>query len=358
MIYEKFLKPLLFKLDPETAHELACSFLPALAATIPTEHNPFIYKSPRLKTNLLGMTLDSPLGLAAGFDKNARYINALAKLGFSFLEIGSVQTVATRGSPRPRLFRLPEDQALINRLGLNGEGAQAVAQRLADHNCPLPIGINISKTNNVNLKGDAAIEDVLHSFKTLCQLPVAYITINISCPNTEEGRLQETKESSLVLEEIQKINDRQLPVLVKLSPDSPDHMLDDIVHSAIKTGIKGYVCGNTTIRRDILHTASSTVSSIGAGGVSGRPLKPLALELTRKVCRLKSPEQIVIGVGGILSGQDILDFLSTGAVAVQAYTGFVYRGPTFCKQACRELDDLLADSQLSVSGLTARFVDI
>ena len=346
MIYNRILKPLLFTLDPEQAHQLVCALLPVFVGVIPTNFNPFIYKSPRLKTNFLGKSLDSPLGLAAGFDKNGKYINALAKLGFSFLEVGSVQAIATGGNPRPRLFRLLEDQALINRLGLNGEGADAVAQRLADFKCPVPVGINISKTNDPRLVGDAAIEDVLYSFKVLAPLPIAYITINVSCPNTEQGRLQEAKESAQILEEVQKVNIRRLPILVKLSPDAPEGMLELIIGSAIKNGINGYVCGNTTVRRDILTTAPDTVSRIGAGGVSGRPLKALALELIRRVCRLKDPQQTVVGVGGVLNGQDVLDFLSAGATVVQAYTGFVYRGPTFCKQVCRELDDRLSKQAL------------
>jgi dihydroorotate dehydrogenase len=358
LLYDKLLKPLLFSLDPETAHELVCSFLPAFTAAISNEHNPFVYKSPRLKTNLLGLTLNSPLGLAAGFDKNGIYTHALAKLGFSFIEIGSVQAVATDGNPRPRLFRLPEDHALINRLGLNGQGAEAVVQRLISTDCPVPLGINISKTNDAKLIGDAAVEDVLHTFRALLPLPVAYITINISCPNTEEGRLQEIKESTMVLEEVQKINTRQLPVLVKLSPDSPNDMLEALVGSSIKNGIKGYICGNTTVRRDILRTAPNVVSNIGSGGVSGRPLKALILELIRKVRKLKAPEQIIIGVGGVFSGHDVLDFLNSGAAAVQAYTGFVYKGPTFCKNVCQELDSLLASRELSVSSLTSSVLGI
>jgi dihydroorotate dehydrogenase len=342
MIYERLLKPLLFTLDPEIAHGLICSLLPVLASTISQQNNPFSYKSPRLKTKLLGLELDTPLGLAAGFDKNGRYINSLAKLGFSFLEIGSVQAVATKGNPRPRLFRLPSDQALINRLGLNGEGVEAVVDHLSKNNWPIPIGINISKTNDVKLVGDAAVEDVLQTFRKICHLPAAYITINISCPNTEEGQLQEVRESTLVLEEVQKINAARHPILVKLSPDSPDQMLETIAESATKTGVAGYVCGNTTIARNILHTSPDVLSRIGTGGVSGRPLKALAIELVHRVRRLKTPNQIIIGVGGVMNGQDVFDFLNAGAIAVESYTGFVYRGPAFCMQVCRELDDLLA----------------
>lgn len=351
MIYEKLLRPLLFSLDAETAHNLACAALPLMAVCIPSKHNPFLYTSPRLRTTFLSMPLNSPLGLAAGFDKNGKYVTALTKLGFSFLEIGSVQALPTLGNPRPRLFRLPQDQALINRLGLNGEGADVISRRLTDLACVIPVGINIAKTNDASIVGDAAIQDILYSFKKVSRLPIAYVTINVSCPNTEKGRLQEAGETTQVLEEVAKLNTRKLPILVKLSPDSPEDMLEIIVDSAIKNSVSGFVCGNTTIKRNMLTTPQTLVTRMGNGGISGCPLKSLAIELVRKVCRLKSPNQIVVGVGGIMSGQDIYDFLKAGATTVQAYTGFVYRGPAFCKQVCFELDELLKRDGVRVQEL-------
>jgi len=349
LIYETILRPLLFQLDSEAAHHLAHR-----AATIATPllsglSGCFTYPGNDLKVSAHGLDFSNPVGLAAGFDKNGRLLSVLKHLGFGFVEIGSITARPSSGNPRPRLFRLPADQALINRLGLNGDGAEAVAERLKKSAFELPVGINIAKTNDPSITGDAAIADILFSFSQVKDLPVSFITINASCPNTKEGQLAEKHNLTVIFEEIQKNNSRNLPVFVKLSPDSTQQLIEDIVLGAVTFGLAGFVCGNTTTSRNDLATSATIIDNYGAGGLSGAPLKPLALDLCRKVFALKSANQVIIGVGGVSSGQDAYDFIKAGANAVEMYTGLVYHGPTLPKQINQELSRLLKRDGLTLS---------
>lgn len=299
------------------------------------------YSSPALETNLFGTTVANPIGLAAGFDKNGRLVSMLSHLGFGFAEVGSVTAQPARGNPRPRLFRLPDDEALINRLGLNGEGAEAVAERLSAAKLSLPIGINIAKTNHPDIVGERAVEDVVQSFKKVRNLPVMYVAFNASCPNTHDGCVQEREELRRIFFEVQEMNqERKLPILVKVSPDSSEQLIDDIVAVSIEFGLAGFVCGNTTTTRHNLKTPAAQLERSGKGGLSGKPLHSLAVAACRAVNKRKLETQQIIGVGGVSCGGDVVDFFEAGASAVQLYTALVYEGPRAVGKMARELDSM------------------
>lgn len=359
LLYENLIRPILFSLDPESVHYFAAAsllngkmFLPAMNLT---------YRKDDLQTDLFGSTLANPIGLAAGFDKNGVLAPVLGMLGFAYAEIGSVCGRPHGGNLRPRLFRLPEDKALINRLGLNGLGAEVVATNLqrffadSSHAKPdsiLPIGINIAKTNDARLVGDEAVQDMVYSFERLKDLPAKYFTINTSCPNTDEGCLKESEFLEKTLARIVESNSKNVPVLVKLSPDSTDEFNEELVRLATQHKVAGFVCGNTTLRRDVLRATDPTrFEAIGNGGLSGKPLKALNLALTAKVARLKKADQIIIGVGGIECGEDVFDYIKAGAHLVQIYTGFVYRGPGAVKRISEELSEILKSKGITLQQL-------
>lgn len=344
--YESYLRPLLFSIGPEDAHNLIHLCLKMFGSVLPSL--PYRYEGTDLQVELAGQTLANPIGLAAGFDKNAHLVGLLGDLGFGFAEIGSVTARATQGNPKPRLFRLSEDRALINRMGLNGEGAASISQRLANSRWSLPVGINIAKTHDPLIAGDAAVEDILVSFNSIKGMKATYVALNASCPNTREGCLQEKALLHKMLSEMQRANTSNLPLFIKVSPDSSDELLHDILEIGHSLRLAGYVCGNTTTSRDGLRTGSSQVSEIGNGGLSGPPLKPKALEVCRKIARQKGENQQIIAVGGIETGDDAYTFIKSGATAIEVYTALVYRGPSTAKQICQELSTLLQRDGLTL----------
>jgi dihydroorotate dehydrogenase len=353
ILYESLIRSILFALEPELVHQLAASGLGAAAPLLSLL--PFTYRKDDLKTDFFGSPIVNPVGLAAGFDKNARLLPVLGNLGFGFAEIGSVCARPHGGNLRPRLFRLPVDHALVNRMGLNGLGAEVVAARIgAATRVSLPFGVNIAKTNDPGLTGELAVKDIVYSFERLSELPVKFVTLNCSCPNTAEGCLQESRLIAEVLERIASLNSKAVPLLVKLSPDSSEEFIADVVRLSSLHKVSGFVCGNTTLKRDGLASDAARLAQIGAGGLSGRPLKPLNLALTRQVARLKRPGQIIIGVGGIESGEDVFDYLSAGAQLVQIYTGFIYRGPAAVKQICLELSGILKSKGMTMAEILER----
>ncbi len=336
-IYSQYLRNLLFSLDPECAHELVCGLLANfgfLAGAFSLS-----YKRDDLACNLFGHKLNNPIGLAAGFDKNGHLPYMLSHLGFGFAEIGSITGYANKGNAKPRIFRLPEYKALINRIGLANDGADIIAKRLEDSTFSLPIGINIAKTNDKSIVGKMAIKDVLYSFDKIKNLPIAYVAINASCPNTQEGIIEATKELEEILYGISLSNSRQLPILLKLSPDSSYDVLQKLVDSSLKYRVSGYICGNTSKTR--IGLPANQINKIGQGGLSGQPLKPLALDLCRKVNKLKDANQIIIGLGGISTGADAFDFIAAGASFVQIYTSIIYEGPNIVHKINEELSEIL-----------------
>ena len=349
-MYES-LRPLLFRLDAERAHNLA-----SLAARTGQRlaggflEGRFAYASPRLHTTVLGIPFENPLGIAAGFDKNARLIRFWHQVGCGFAEVGSVTAKRSRGNPRPRAFRVVEDAALINRMGLNNQGAHRIARRLAKgapH--PLPVGVSLAKTHDPAIHGSEAVEDFAASFSA-CAPWAAFVVLNLSCPNTREGR---TFEDPNALDELLGVVMALrtelrpgLPVLLKLSPPVTDSVVldsevDEIVAVARARGADGFVASNTDPSRDLLQAPGDLLRSIGPGGVSGAPLKKRSTELVRYLYRKTEGKMPIIGVGGVGSAEDAYAKIRAGASLVQLYTALVYRGPGLFREIKRGLDALL-----------------
>lgn len=334
-------KPLLFALSPEKAHRITFLFLDIAAAFPATRwlmERLFCVKEKGLAREVIGLTFPNPVGLAAGFDKDGKHIKGLACLGFGFIEVGTVTPIPQEGNPRPRLFRLPADRALINRMGFNNEGLDALAARLEQlrkRGLPegLIIGGNIGK--NKATPNEAADEDYLVCFSTLFPW-VDYFVVNVSSPNTPGLRaLQEKEPLMRLLNLLQTRNNAQSkpkPILLKIAPDLTDDQLDDIASIVQGTGIAGIIATNTTISREGLRTAVSAVEEMGMGGLSGVPVRARATAVIRYLRQKLGSEIAIIGVGGIDSAASAWEKLDAGADLVQVYTGLVYEGPGLVKR--------------------------
>lgn len=346
-IYKSIIRPALFKLPAETVHELGIEALRlGLAGSV--EPAPQAYdKFGAIER--FGLTFANPLGIAAGFDKNAMVVNQLQRLGFGFVEVGTVTYQSQPGNPKPRMFRLPADNALINRLGFNNDGAVKVAGRLKSlkRNCVL--GVNIGK--NKDVPNDEATENYLRCFDLIYEY-ADYVAVNISSPNTPHLRELQKSESLIeLLGALQKRN-RELsgdsaikPLLVKIAPDLTDAEIESIVDIALSYELAGIIATNTTIAREALKTKD--VVGIGAGGLSGRPLTKRSTEVVSRIFRYSKGKIPIIGVGGIFNAQDAFDKIAAGASLIQAYTGFVYGGPRFARDLNTGLAEILADRGFS-----------
>ncbi|UOQ73865.1 quinone-dependent dihydroorotate dehydrogenase [Hymenobacter cellulosilyticus] len=335
-MYKALLKPLLFQLDAEQAHHFVFNNLKRsyrLPGTPALLRSLYDFEHPALGREVFGLTFRNPVGLAAGFDKNAELTDELAALGFGFVEIGTVTPRAQPGNPTPRLFRLQQDGALINRMGFNNEGAAAAAQRLRQRRSGIIIGGNIGK--NKDTPNEQAAADYIASFETLFDT-VDYFVVNVSSPNTPNLRqLQEKEPLIRLLQQVQEVNlakAKPKPLLLKIAPDLTDGQLNDILTIAAETKLSGLVATNTTIARDELRTSATQLTSIGAGGLSGRPLRQRATDVIRYLHRHSEGALPIIGVGGIASAADALEKLQAGATLVQLYTGFIYEGPALVKR--------------------------
>lgn len=350
MLYELLVKPFFFCLQPERAHNLAASGLSrgVFAPFLSMNRLVHGYRSARLKTDLCGIPLENPVGLAAGFDKNAEMFPNLHHLGFGYVEIGTVTKHAQAGNPKPRIFRLPQDQGLINRLGFNNHGADAIAARVASGDTPIPLGGNIGKSKITPL--EEAVDDYAYTFQKLKPY-VDYFVVNVSSPNTPNLRkLQAREPLEQLLTHLQSLNvNPTLPLLLKIAPDLNEDQLDEIVDVVTAAKIDGVIATNTTIGREGLTTPAQEVEAIGAGGLSGKPVTALSTQIIAAL-RRKLPAQIpIVGVGGIFTGADAYDKILHGANCVQIYTGFIYRGQNAVFSINRELDRLLeADGYSSV----------
>lgn len=292
----------------------------------------FNYQNPKLERELFGLKFKNPVGLAAGFDKDARWIDQLSNFGFGFIEIGTLTPKAQSGNPKPRLFRLPQDQALINRMGFNNRGAEDAIQRLKKRKSNLIIGGNIGK--NTATPNDQALEDYLINFETLHDY-VDYFVVNVSCPNVKDlTKLQDTPFLLKLLGELKKRNAlkaKPKPILLKIAPDLNNSQLDEVIFIQKETKIDGIIACNTTTARDPLSTDPKKLKSIGNGGLSGKPLKNRSTEVIRYLAQKSNKAFPIIGVGGIHSKEDALEKLEAGADLLQIYTGFIYTGPQLIK---------------------------
>jgi dihydroorotate dehydrogenase len=348
MLYRSLLRPILFRLPPETAHELALRSL-ALAPNLVKR-----VLAPRWNKNSLGLkrfglTFANPIGLAAGFDKDGIALQSLAALGFGFIEAGTVTYHPQPGNPRPRLFRLPEDQALINRAGFNNQGAVAFARRVSRNQPDCVLGISIGKSKKVPIED--AVEDYLKSFDSV--YPVAdYVAVNVSSPNTPGLRdLQRADQLEALLQALQKRSqqlrtqhsrDRAMPLLVKISPDLQPQELAAIVNVAERTEVAGLIATNTTTSRTGLRTSEVQVASCGEGGLSGLPLQQRSTDMISTLYHLTHGSMPLIGVGGVFTAEDAWEKICAGASLVQLYTGFIYLGPGIVRDINEGLEKILA----------------
>jgi len=336
-VYKLIFKPFAFLFSPERAHHLTLVGLKMILA-IPIISNIFrsfyTVEDERLHRNIFGLEFKNPVGLAAGFDKDGQHYHAMSALGFGFIELGTVTPVGQIGNPQPRLFRLPADEALINRMGFNNEGMEALVRRLkTDRPKNLIIGGNIGK--NKNTPNESAHLDYEKCFHALFPY-VDYFVVNVSSPNTPNLRdLQEKEPLTRLLSLLQELNQEkphQKPILLKIAPDLTDGQLDDIVDIARKTKISGVIATNTTISRANLNTSQDKISQIGMGGLSGQPVKERSTAVIRYLYNKSGGQLKIIGVGGIGSPEDALEKIAAGASLIQIYSGLVYEGPGLVKR--------------------------
>jgi dihydroorotate dehydrogenase len=340
-MYKSLILPILFRFDAEQVHHFVCA---ALKFLFKIPGVPFLFRQtfneehPSLEREVFGLKFKNPIGLAAGFDKNAELIEEMACLGFGFVEIGTVTPLLQAGNEKPRLFRLKPDRALINRMGFNNHGAAAAAERLRVRKTSIMIGGNIGK--NKLTPNENALDDYIKCFDTLYDV-VDYFVVNVSSPNTPGLRdLQEKEPLMNILGELQSRNKQKSlakPILLKIAPDLTNSQLDDIIEIVLTTKIAGVIATNTTISREGLATEDDTLKKIGAGGLSGMPLTYRSTEVIRYLCEKSNRAFPVIGVGGIASAQDAKEKLDAGASLVQVYTGFIYEGPALAKNICKAL---------------------
>lgn len=341
----RFIKPILFLFPPETAHRISMTLLDWAAGFPPTNwllRQFFTLPDLRLQVQKMGLTFPNVVGLAAGFDKDGKHIAGLACLGFGFIEVGTVTPLAQPGNPRPRLFRLPADSALINRMGFNNEGLDALVARLRRlHERGLPgglvIGGNIGK-NKATPNEDAA-SDYLKCFEALFPV-VDYFVANVSSPNTPGLRDLQDKEPLMRLLGLLQAKNRAMPqpkpLLLKIAPDLTDGQLDDIADIVRATNLAGVIATNTTISRENLRTPAARITQIGMGGLSGAPIRERSTEVVRYLRSKLGKDLIIIGVGGVDSPESAAEKIEAGADLVQVYSGFIYKGPSLVADILRE----------------------
>ncbi|MFO7977936.1 MAG: quinone-dependent dihydroorotate dehydrogenase [Bacteroidales bacterium] len=340
-MYQKLLRPLLFRFDPEAIHHFVSLMLrammpvPLLGSLI---RKYYTIADPRLEREVFGIRFPNPVGMAAGFDKEANLYNHLRGLGFGFIEIGTVTPVGQPGNPKPRLFRLPQDQALINRMGFNNQGVEQFVRNLKKQQPRIIIGGNIGK--NTDTPQEKAVDDYCACFTALFD-HVDYFVVNVSCPNIAGlSKMQDKDQLIALLSAIQEINQQKpspKPVLLKIAPDLNNLQLDEVVEIIQQTSLNGIIATNTTTSRENLETPAAKVESIGRGGLSGKPIRDLSTQVIAYLHQKSGGSIPIIGVGGIMTPQDALDKIQAGATLVQVYTGFIYSGPSLVKRINKAL---------------------
>lgn len=340
-MYHFFIRPLLFLFPPEFIHHVTFKILkvggyvPGLSFVF---RKIFSVRDPKLERTLFGITFPNPVGLAAGFDKDAVLIDELATFGFGFIEIGTLTPKPQPGNDKPRLFRLPQDQALINRMGFNNRGVDAAVIKLRNRKSKVIVGGNIGK--NKITPNEKAVEDYTYCFEALYP-HVDYFVVNVSSPNTPGLReLQEKEPLKKLLNEVKALNrtkGKPKPILLKIAPDLNDAQLNDVVEILLETNTDGVIATNTTISREGLTTDKEFVASIGNGGLSGKPLTNRSTEVISFLRSKLGKNFPIIGVGGIMTPEDALEKLKAGADLVQIYTGFIYEGPGLVKRINRAI---------------------
>ena len=328
-MYKLLLRPIFFLFEPEKAHHLVTGLF-QLIMKIPGKRWVFqsIYKveDKRLEKELFGLKFPNPVGLAAGFDKQASFYSEFSALGFGFIEIGTITPKPQDGNPKPRMFRLPKDQGLINRMGFNNGGLEMARKNLQNRDRSFIIGGNIGK--NKVTPNESAVDDYITCFRGLHDL-VDYFVVNVSSPNTPGLRELQDKEPLLrILNALKEENAKiptARPILLKIAPDLTDSQLDDIVDIVAESKIDGVIATNTTISREGLNSSKELLSE--AGGLSGKPVRERSTEVIKYLHQKSNGSFPIVGVGGIHSAEDAIEKLNAGASLIQVYTGFIYEGP-------------------------------
>jgi dihydroorotate dehydrogenase len=340
-MYKLFIRPFLFLFDPEKIHYITFSLIRFLCK-VPLMALIFrsIYKieDKRLEKTLFGITFKNPVGLAAGFDKNAVLFNELANFGFGFIEIGTVTPLGQEGNPKKRLFRLKEDNGIINRMGFNNDGLEIAIQQLKKNKGKLIIGGNIGK--NTQTSSENYTTDYELCFKGLYPF-VDYFVLNVSCPNVgSHAKLNDKSYLIELITAIQKLNNQEIiqkPILLKIAPDLNNNQLDEIIELVAETKIDGVIASNTSTTRNNLKASNRLLKEIGNGGLSGQPIKELSTKIIKYLAQNSNKAFPIIGVGGIHSAEDALEKIEAGADLVQIYTGFIYEGPGLIKKINKAL---------------------
>jgi dihydroorotate dehydrogenase len=340
-MYQKIIRPILFRFNPERVHGWTVGAL-RLAGRMPVVRGivrrMFTIADPRLEREVLGMKFPNPVGMAAGFDKDASVYRELGLLGLGFVEIGTVTPLGQPGNPRPRLFRLTKDKALINRMGFNNRGMENAANNLRCRRDKPIIGVNIGK--NTLTPNEQAPQDYLKLFRGLYEF-ADYFVVNVSCPNVAGLAKLQTEDYLLSivnpLLEFRRGQNEYRPILVKIGPDLTDAEIDNVVKVVVDTLVDGIVATNTTTNREGLHISRKKLEAIGNGGLSGGPLTKRAIEVVRYVHAKTEGRYPIIATGGVMTPEDALAMLDAGADLVQVFTGMIYNGPSFAKQICKAL---------------------
>jgi len=340
-MYKILVRPVLFLFDPEKVHHFTFSlirFLCKIPFVASIFRGMYQVEDKRLERTLFGITFKNPVGLAAGFDKNAVLYNELANFGFGFIEIGTVTPIGQVGNPKKRLFRLKDDKGIINRMGFNNDGLEVAIEQLKKNKEKLIIGGNIGK--NTQTKPENYTADYETCFKGLHPY-VDYFVLNVSCPNVGSHAKLNDKDYLLeLISAVQILNNqeaRQKPILLKIAPDLNNNQLDEIIELVAETKIDGVIASNTSTTRDNLKASDELLKEIGNGGLSGKPIKAQSTKVIQYLSKNSNKSFPIIGVGGIHSAQDAIEKIKAGADLVQIYTGFIYEGPSLIKQINKAL---------------------
>lgn len=342
-MYKQLIRPILFRFNPEFAHNLTLRGLKIadrLYLARPLMRLIYKRKYPALEREVFGIKFPNPVGLAGGLDKNAECYNPLSDFGFGFVEIGSLTPKPQEGNPRPRIFRLVKDRALINRMGINNKGVLHAIQQLRENRPEVIIAANIAK-NTTSDDPDQISRDYDYAFSMLYEF-VDFFVINVSCPNVEGlTSLQDISYLSDIMDVVldKRMNmDHFKPILIKISPDLPHTQVDEIVDYALRSGVDGIIAGNTTRSREGLSISAKKVESIGNGGLSGAPIFEKSLEMVRYLAQVTAGKLPIIGCGGIMSPAQAKRMLDAGASLIEIYTGFIYEGPALPAKIQRYLN--------------------